>query len=156
MKPTLPSTELLGSSQIEIHYKRPLDFQDMIHISCAEDADSFLRKHINVNQLDLRECFWVILMTNANRVLGLSEVATGTTLGVQTNPKYIFQLALLTNASAIIVAHNHPSGNLKVSHTDIKETQKFQSIAKLLDINLLDHIILTSESFLSFTQEGKL
>ena len=95
---TLPSTELLGSSQIEIHYQRP-HLQEMYHISCAEDADTILRKYINPQQLDLRECFWVILLTNANRILAISKVATGTTRGVQTNLKYIFQLALLTNAS---------------------------------------------------------
>jgi len=155
MKSILPSTELLGSSKIEIHYLRPL-IEQINHICCAEDADSILRKYINCNQLDLRECFWVILLTNANRVLAISEVATGTSRGVQTNPKYIFQLALLTNASAIIVAHNHPSGNLSISETDIKETKKIKRLATLMDITLLDHLILTSESFLSLTQEGKL
>ncbi len=156
MRTTLPSTELLGSSQIEIHYKRPQHFQDMVHISCAEDADGLLRKYINLQQVDLIECFWVILLTNANRVLGVSEVARGTTLGVQPNPKYIFQLALLTSCSSIILAHNHPSGNLNISRSDIKETEKMQEIAKLMDITLLDHIIITSESFVSLTQEGRL
>lgn len=155
MKTTNLPSLLEGSHIIELHYKRPC-FDGMTHIGCAEDADAYLRKHINLKQLDLRESFWVILMTNANRVLGLSEVATGTTLGVQTNIKCICQLALLTNASAMIVAHNHPSGNLKLSHTDMKETQKLLKAAKLLDINLLDHIILSSESFLSFALEGKL
>ena len=152
---TLPSTELLGSSQIEIHYKRP-HLNQMHHISSAEGADTILRKYIKPKQLDLRECFWVILLTNGNRVLAISEVATGTSRGVQTNPKYIFQLALLTNASAIIVAHNHPSGNLNFSKRDISETKKLQRLAKLMDVTLLDHIIITSESFVSFVEEGEL
>ncbi|MDC9721728.1 MAG: JAB domain-containing protein [Urechidicola sp.] len=128
----------------------------MYHITCAEDADKYLRLFIDAKQLDLRECFWVILMTNANNILAISEVATGTSIGVQPNPKYIFQLALLTNASAIIVAHSHPSGNLNISTSDIKETRKISSIAKAMDITLLDHIIITSESFVSFAQENKL
>ncbi|MCP4181184.1 MAG: JAB domain-containing protein [bacterium] len=152
---TLPSTELFGSSEIEIYYKRP-HLNQMHHISCAENVDEILRKYINSKQLDLRECFWVLLLTNANRVLAISEVATGTSIGVQTNPKYIFQLALLTNASAIIVAHNHPSGNLNFSKRDISETKKIKRLAKLMDITLLDHIIITSESFISFAQEGEL
>ncbi len=155
MKTTQLSTHLLGSHKIEVHYKRPL-FKNMVHIACADDANDYLRKSINVKQLDLRECFWVILMSNANRVLSVSEVATGTTLGVQPNPKYIFQLALLTNASAIIVAHNHPSGTLNISASDIKETRKLQKLSKLLDITLLDHLIITSESFVSLAQENKL
>jgi DNA repair protein RadC len=128
----------------------------MYHITSAEDADKCLRSFADEGQLDLRECFWVILMTNANRVLAISEVATGTTKGVQTNPKYIFQLALLTNASAIIVAHSHPSGNLNISASDIKETEKIARIAEAMDMTLLDHLILTSETFVSFVKERKL
>ena len=152
---TLPSTELIGSSKIEIHYKRPC-FQETHHITCAEDVDALLRKYVNLSQLDLRECFWTILLSNANRVLAISKVAAGTSKGVQTNIKYILQLALLTNASAIIVAHNHPSGNLTISQRDIKETKKLQRLSTLMDITLLDHIIITSESFVSMIQENKL
>lgn len=155
MNNNLPSTELLGSSKIEIYYQRPY-LHDMFHITCAEDAESILRKYINPKHVDLRECFWVILLSNANRVLGLSEVACGTTKGVQTNIKYIFQLALLTNASAFIIAHNHPSGNLNMSHRDIEETQKIKRLSEMMDITLLDHIIITSESFVSMMNENKL
>ena len=151
MKPLLPSTELLGSSKIEIHYKRP-HFQEMHSIFCAEDANLVLRKYINLNQLDLRECFWVILLTNANRVLGISEVAQGTSTGVQTNVKFIFQLALLTSANAIILGHNHPSGNTNISARDIKETKKIQRLSKIMEITLLDHLIITSESYTSFAE----
>jgi DNA repair protein RadC len=149
---TLPSTELLGSSQIEIHYRRP-PISETEHITCAENVNTVLRKYINNHQLDLRECFWVILLTNANRVLAISETSQGTSRGVLTNPKYIFQLALLTNASAIIIAHNHPSGNLNFSELDITETKKIERLAKLMDISLLDHIVITSESFVSMKDE---
>ncbi|MCI5051014.1 MAG: JAB domain-containing protein [Candidatus Pacebacteria bacterium] len=155
MNRKLPSTELLGSSQIEIHYKRP-HFHEMLCIASAQDANEILRKYINLNQLDVRECFWVILLTNANRLLGVSEVACGTTTAVQPNPKYIMQLALLVNASAIIVAHSHPSGNLTISKSDVRETNKLKQLAKLMDITLLDHLIITSESFCSFAREGEL
>jgi DNA repair protein RadC len=96
----------------------------MCHITSAEDANRCIRLFANLKQLDLRECFWVILLTNANRVLEVAEVATGTTRGVQSNPKYIFQLALLVNASAIIVAHSHPSGTLNISANDLRETKR--------------------------------
>lgn len=155
MTPFLPSTELLGSSKIEIHYKRP-SFQDMFYIASVTDANDILRKYINAQQIDLRECFWVILLTNANRVLGISEVACGTTTAVQPNPKYIMQLAVLLNASAIIVAHSHPSGRLSISDEDIRATKKLKQLANLMDITLLDHLIITSESFLSFAKEAEL
>jgi DNA repair protein RadC len=152
---TLPGTELLGSSYIEIHYRRP-NFYDTYSITGPKDANFILRKYINLRQLDLRESFWVILLTNANRVIAISKVTTGTTTGVLTNPKYIFQLALLTNASAIIIAHNHPSGSLKISGSDIEETKKIKQLAALMDMSLLDHLIITSESYTSMVQEGKL
>lgn len=153
MKQFLPSTHILSSAIISIHYKRPL-FKDMKHIRCAEDADTYLKQSINLQQIDLCEYFWVLLLTNANRLIGICEVASGTTLGVQTNPKCIFQSALLTNATAIIVAHNHPSGNLNISEKDIKETNKLKRLAETMDITLLDHIIITSESFTSLAQES--
>lgn len=151
----LPSLPFLGSHVVELCYQRP-HIDTMCHITSAEDANRCIRLFADQKQLDLRECFWVILLTNANRVLGVSEVAAGTTKGVQPNPKYIFQLALLSNACAIIVVHNHPSGSLNISRNDMTETKKIKSIGECLDITLLDHIIITSEGFVSFVQERKL
>ena len=155
MKTTLPSTELLRCSKIEIHYKRaPAD--QMHYISNCKRADTVLRKYINCNQLDLRECFWVILLTNANRVLAVSETGQGTSTAVMSNIKYIFQLVLLTNASALILAHNHPSGKLQFSQKDIVETKKIKRLASLMEVSLLDHIIITSETYHSMFEEGEL
>ncbi|MCB0744313.1 MAG: DNA repair protein, partial [Ignavibacteriae bacterium] len=70
--------------------------------------------------------------------------------------KCIFQSALTGNASSIIIAHNHPSGNLKASGADMALTRKVAEGAKVLDITLLDHLILTPSSFLSFADEGML
>lgn len=151
----LPSLPFLGSHVVELCYQRP-HINTMSHITSAEDANRCIRLFANQKQLDLRECFWVILLTNANRVLGVSEVARGTTKGVQPNPKCIFQLALLSNACAIIVVHNHPSGSLNISRNDMTETKKIKSIGECMDITLLDHIIITSEGFVSFVQERKL
>ena len=155
MKSLLPSTELLGSSQIEIHYQRP-HLSEMYHITGVRSAVKLLRQYMNPKQMDLRESFWVILLSNANRVLGISEVAQGTSNSVQVNIKYIFQLALLTASNAIILAHNHPSGNVNVSKRDISETRKIQKLAKIMDVTVLDHIIITSESYTSFVEEDLL
>ena len=155
MKNQLTTLHSYGSHIVELKYVRPF-INEMRTISCAEDANSILRDFINPYQIDLRECFWVILLTNANRVLAISEVATGTSRGVQTNPKYIFQLALIANASALIIAHNHPSGTLKTSTSDVQETKKIKQIAALMEITLLDHLIITSEGFVSLNQENKM
>lgn len=155
MKSELPTTVLLGSSEIELHYKRPL-FNSMLSITCAEDADKALRSYINLNQLDLKECFWILTLTTANRLIGISQSTVGTTGGVIVSTKEILQIALKTNASRIIVAHSHPSGNLTISASDKKYTSKLKRACKLLDIDLLDHIIITSESFLSFAYKKAL
>lgn len=153
MKTNLPTHISSRASEVKLHYKRPL-FETMAHIACAEDAVYYLRETIDIDELDLRECFWVVLLTNANRVLTISEVSSGTTRSVLLNHKCIFQLTLLSNASAIILAHNHPSGNMQISKTDRKETKKIQTLAKILDVTVLDHIIITSESFVSFAQQN--
>ncbi len=153
MNSEVPSIQLLGSSEIELHYKRPF-FNEMISITSAEDADDILRSYINPNQLDLKECFWVLCLTNANRLTSISQLFIGSTTGVNVSTKEILQVALKTNSTALIVAHSHPSGSLKISATDKKHTNRLKRACRLLDITLLDHLIITSESFVSLAQEG--
>jgi DNA repair protein RadC len=80
----------------------------------------------------------------------------GSTSGTTVNLKEIFQLVLKTNAVAIILCHNHPSGNLKPSNADIALTKRIKSLADVVDIAVLDHIILTSEGYYSLSDEGHL
>lgn len=149
----LPSLESYIPQEVEIHYKRPL-LDTMKYIKNSEDAENLLRFCINPKRIDLKEFFIVLLLTNANQILGISVVSSGSTRGVQINTKEIFQLAIKSNAAAILVCHNHPSGTLKISDADKKQTKKIQTLAKLLDITLIDHIIITSESYISFADEG--
>lgn len=150
MKTQLPFTQILSCHEIEICYKRPL-FNKMMFIKSSEDVDRILRSYINLERIDLKEFFWVIPLSNANRVLGISEIGSGTIKGVATNLHEIYQLVLLTNASGLIVAHNHPSGKLKPSENDKRITEKLLKLAKLIDVTLLDHLIITSEGYLSFS-----
>ena len=153
MKTHLPSTVVFSSSEIEIHYKRPL-YSSMKSISCADDANDALREFVNPNQLDLKECFWVLLLSRANSLLGISLISVGGVSSVMVNVKEIFQLSLLTNASYVIIAHNHPSGKLKASAQDIVITEKIRHGLSLLEVTLIDHLIITSESFVSMANEG--
>lgn len=155
MKTQLLSTAVFSSSEIEIHYKRPL-YASMKHISRADDAEQVLREFSDANRIDLKEYFWVLLLSYSNRLLGISLISIGTTNGVMVGIKEIFQLSLLTNASNVIIAHNHPSGILKPSSKDIEVTKKIKHGLSLLDVNLLDHIVVTSEGFTSFANEDLL
>jgi|TARA_B110000285_G_scaffold48687_1_gene55143 DNA repair protein RadC len=153
MKTTNVSTHLMSCSEVAVHYKRPL-FQEMKSIASAQDVDAILRTYIDVNLMDVKEFFWVLFLSRANSVLGISTINCGGIHGVSVNIREIFQLTLLTHSSQIIVAHNHPSGKLIPSDHDKKITKKIAEGLALFDVKLLDHLILTSESFLSFADEG--
>lgn len=95
-----------------------------------------------------------MLLNRANKVLGVFEVSTGSTTATVADPKIIFAAAIKANASGIIIAHNHPSGNLSPSQQDIDLTRKVKDGGKILEVQLLDHVIITTESYYSFADEG--
>jgi DNA repair protein RadC len=94
----------------------------------------------------------VLLLTRASKVLGVFDVSSGGTAGVVIDTKLIFVAALKTNAASIILAHNHPSGNLTPSRQDEQFTAKLKSAGQLLDIPVQDHIIVTNEGYYSFCE----
>jgi DNA repair protein RadC len=142
-----------GMHEIEIAYKRPL-FDEMPHISSSSDVDSLMRRIMNLKTIDHSEDMWVLLLNNANRVLVASNVGKGSSTGVVVDCKEVLQLALLTHASGVILVHNHPSGTLKPSVRDRELTNSMMNALKHISIKLLDHLIITSESYFSFADEG--
>lgn len=127
-----------------------------MRITSSLDASNIFRKIIDEHRIDYKEIFCVMLLSRANQVLGVSEIGSGSNAGVVMNTAEIFQLALLANASAIVICHNHPSGKLIPSEQDIECTRKIREASKLLDLRLLDHIIIASEGHYSFSDEGLL
>jgi len=140
-------------AEITLSYYPCIDLNDRQIVTCSQDAERLFRENWNDAQIGFVEEFKVMLLNRANRVLGISSVSKGGVSGTIADPKVIFAIALAGIASGIIVAHNHPSGNLKPSQADIKLTQKLSEGAKLLDITLLDHLILTPENYTSFSDE---
>lgn len=155
METKLPSTQLPTCAEVEIHYKRPL-FETMKEVRTPSDANEFLRAYIDIPRLDVKEFFWAIFLTRANKVLGIATIGCGDIAGVSVNAREIIQLALLTHASLVIVAHNHPSGKLVPSSQDRQITRKISEGLALFDAKLMDHLIVTSESYYSFASEGDL
>lgn len=147
------STEILSSSSIEIHYVRPL-FETMLYVTQAHDVVQAVKRISNSKQLDFKEFFWLLLLNHANRVLSIVQISSGTIHCVPVNTREIIQLALLKNASAIIIMHNHPSGSLSFSTPDVELTKRLQKMCKLFEINLLDHIVMSSEDYHSMAQKG--
>lgn len=113
-------------------------------------------RSIWTDQIEYREEFVILCLNRANKVQRYSRISSGGTRGTVANPKIIFQIALKSNASSIILAHNHPSGNTKPSESDIRLTKKLKSAGALLDIQVLDHVILVADSYRSLSDESEM
>ncbi len=102
------------------------------------------------------EEFWIIVLTRNNRIHKTISVSEGSLAGTVADPKKIFRLALENNAAAIILCHNHPSGQTQPSNSDIKITKKCKESGISLDMPVLDHMIITSDRYFSFADNGLL
>lgn len=100
------------------------------------------------------EEFWIIYLDNSNKILQKSQLSKGGITGTLVDVRLVFKSALELGATAIILAHNHPSGGLKPSQADKQLTQKLIQGGKSLDIKVLDHLIVTQKSYFSFADEG--
>lgn len=102
------------------------------------------------------EEFWVVFLNNSNKVIGKQQLSKGGITGTLVDVRLLVKQAIQVGATAIILAHNHPSGTLKPSHADKEITQKVKLAAQLLDIKLLDHLIITENEYFSFADENLL
>ena len=141
-------------AEVALIYKSKVKASLRPTITKSADAFQVLKKHWNLETIDFLEHFKVMLLNRANRVLGIIEISAGGMAGTVADPKVIFAAAIKSAATGIILAHNHPSGNLKPSHADINLTRKLKSGGELLDISVLDHLIISGEGFFSFADEG--
>ena len=90
----------------------------------------------------MQESFWVILLNRKNRAMGRVMISLGTLTASLAHPREVFKPAILASASAIVVAHNHPSGDPAPSSADIQVTRQLREAAKIMDIDLLDHVVV--------------
>ena len=133
--------------------RNDLEPNEKLKITSSKDAFELLKGDF----MDLpHEEFWVLLVNRANRVVKKKRVSEGGVSGTVADPKIIFKLALEELATGVIVAHNHPSGNLMASQSDIDLTKKLKEAGKVMEIQLLDHIIVAGNKYLSFADEGML
>ena len=148
-------TNLFNSNlaEIQVTYKTKVKFKEMKKITTSRDAEEVFR-NIWSDCIELREEFYILLLNRANRVLGWYRLSEGGTAGTVADSKLMFSVALKGNACGIILAHNHPSGNTQPSDADISLTKRFVAGGKILEINILDHLILASESYFSFADDG--
>lgn len=126
------------------------------NVTCSEDAYKYLLSTYKKGTICYKEYFKALFLNQANQVLGYTLISGGGLTETTADVRLIFQAALLTNSVALILAHNHPSGNLKPSPEDIRLTKQVRDAAQLMRIKILDHIILSDTEYYSFADEGML
>lgn len=136
---------------LELLNRRDAESKSKTSISGSNDIADFLKAKL---QYLPKEVFAVVFLNHANAVIHFEIVSEGGISGTMIDIRIILKKALQYNATAIIICHNHPSGNLKPSKADIDITQKIQSAAQTMDIKLFDHIIVSDTGYFSFSDEG--
>lgn len=143
-------------AEVELVYKTTVKPSQRPKINSVKDCYELLKKLWNENTIEMQEEFKVMLLNRGNKVIGVYEASAGGLTGTVADPRLILAAALKSLAVSIILSHNHPSGNLKPSRADEELTQKIKAAAAYHDIRVIDHIIITSEGYYSFADEGLL
>ena len=120
-------------------------------ITCSKDVYEFMRAEL----MDIQhEEFWIILLKRNNEIIAKKQISKGGVSGTLVDPKIVFKHALDRQASILVLIHNHPSGNINASQTDINLTKKIKKAGDLLDISIIDHIIYTNAGYYSFVNHS--
>lgn len=143
-------------AEVELVYKTKVKPSERPKVGTVKECYELLKELWNENTIEMQEEFKVLLLNRANKVIGVYEASAGGLTGTVADPRLILAAAIKSLAVSIILSHNHPSGNLKPSRADEELTQKIKVAASYHDIRVIDHIIITSEGYYSFADEGLL
>jgi DNA repair protein RadC len=142
------------AAALELGRRRKLaDAENVIQIKCSKDVADIFQPLL----ADLQyEEFWILFLNRSNKVINRMKLSQGGVSGTVTDVRMVMKKAIEYLASGIIVCHNHPSGNLNPSESDSKITQKIKDAGNLMDIQLLDHLIISEKDYYSFADNGLL
>ena len=129
-------------NEIKISYKGGIDLVKAPTIKDSSDASKLLFEYWDHRTIEVAESFKVVMLNNANKVKGVYHMSEGGITGTLVDIRILFAIILKSLSTGIILSHNHPSGNLQPSKSDMALTNKIKNAGKLFDISLLDHIIL--------------
>ena len=142
-------------SEVRPIYRTKVKASERSQVKCSKDAFEIFMESWDLDTIEHTEDFKLMLLNRANKVLGITTLSKGGTTGTVVDVKLLMQYSIKSNANAIIMCHNHPSGNLKPSEADMTITRKVKDSAKLMDIQLLDHLIIIPERlYYSMGDEG--
>ena len=140
--------------EVELSYTPKI--KNLQKVLSSEDAYKYLLSTYKEGTICYKEYFKILLLNQANQVLGYTLISEGGITSTDVDVRVILQAALLTNSVAIILAHNHPSGNKTPSREDIRMTNQIKEAAQIMRIRVLDHLIITDTGYYSFSDEGEL
>ena len=153
-------TEGLGSIPVTIPEIKirlvPSQNKMVERITKPEEVAEFVRQVIGKDELNVREHAVVLYLNRNGRVKGYYHLSTGGVSGTIIDPKVIYSIAVKSLSSSIIISHNHPSGNILPSQQDVQVTAQLREAGKLLEVNLIDHIIVTAAEYFSFADHGQM
>jgi len=149
-------TQQTTISEVKLVYRTKVKASDRLQVKCSKDAFDIFMGNWEQDSIEHIEEFKLMLLTRSNKVLGIASISKGGINGTVTDVRIILQYAIKANSSGIIVCHNHPSGNINPSESDTKITQKIRESGNLMDIQLLDHLIITAEEYYSLADNGLL
>ncbi|MNJ95310.1 hypothetical protein D3C87_130200 [compost metagenome] len=141
-------------AEVELIYKNQVKPALRPMVTNASSTYQMFLNSWDLGKIELQEHFKVMLLNQGNKVLGIFSMSAGGVSATVVDRKLIFATALKANASKIILAHNHPSGSLRPSTSDIDLTKMIVTAGKILEITVLDHLIITREGYYSFADEG--
>lgn len=144
---------LLNIQEIEITYKNPKPYNERHQITSPFAAAKICRQLIGDN-VEYKELFFAVFLNHNNQVLGALKISEGGISNTIVDTRLIFQAALKAHACHLVITHNHPSGKLNPSKADENITKRIKNAGEILNIVLLDHIIITAESFYSFSENS--
>lgn len=140
--------------EVELTYKSTSKSRNKIYSS--EDAYEVLLSTYREGTICYKEYFKVLFLNQASQILGYTLISEGGITDTTVDVRVILQAALLTNSVALVLAHNHPSGNPRPSRQDMAITKQIKEAARLMRITVIDHLILTDAGYYSFADEGQL
>ena len=146
-------TKVFGIAELSINYRLSETVVNRDKVLSSAHAADLIRPFYGMD-IELRESFFIMVLNNANHVIGVSKLSVGSGNACVVDTRLVLLYAVQMLGYGVIMVHNHPSGTLKPSNADKELTAKMKQALQLVDIKLLDHLILTQESYFSFGDEG--
>ena len=147
----------LHASEVQLIYRSRIPTEKRVQVKTSQDAFKVFWEHWDKDTIEHHEEFKIMLLNNKNTVLGIADISMGGITATIVDPRIVFQYALKAHATALILAHSHPSSNPTHSESDVAITKKLIEAGSVLEVKVLDHIVLCgNKTFYSLADECRI